>query len=372
MSSTGPASLPEMTFSVGQEWGDTAWMFNTGFGKRMKTEHEPPIYQQIYDNLRNAILVGQIKKGTRLPSTRSLAIELGVSRNTVLNAYDQLAAEGYLEQVAGTGTFVTQFLPEDFIESESMSEETKLGTRTHRFSERSIALASLHGNLREVFPPARGRIAFTLGEPALDAFPFDVWARLVNRHANGIHPEALVYPEPAGYRPLREAIADYVTVTRQVRCTAEQVIITNGSQGAVSLAAQVLLNPGEDVWFEDPGYINTRRALTSAGAHLIPVPVDAESIQVGAGIGRAPCARIAYVTPSHQFPLGMMLSLQRRFELLEWARQAHAYILEDDYDGEYRFAGRPLAPLYGLDNQESVISLGPSARCCFRRCAWAT
>jgi GntR family transcriptional regulator / MocR family aminotransferase len=331
---------------------------------KLKQDHSIPLYQQIYDHLRLAILEGQLKKGAKLPSTRALADELGVSRNTILNAYDQLAAEGYLERLEGKGTFVTQILPETHLspsQSISRSEQTP---RIHRLSERATDLLS--APMMPITPDLpRSYISFPAGMPALDVFPFELWAKLVSRHAHALHPAALVYQDPAGYRPLREAIADHIIVARQVHCSPEQVILVSGSQGALHLAARVLLNAGDEVWVEDPGYLGAKTALLAAGAKLIPVPVDEEGLRVDAGIARAPKARLAYVTPSHQFPLGMTLSLKRRLAILDWAKQANAYILEDDYDGEYRFDGRPIASLQGLDDHDSVIYIGTFSKVLF-------
>lgn len=206
---------------------------------------------------------------------------------------------------------------------------------------------------------------FRAGTPALDKFPYKLWTKLVTHHANALHPGVMMYQDPAGLRPLREAIADHVILARQVRCQPEQVIIVSGSQAGIYLAARVLLNPGDTVWMEDPGYLGARRALLSAGAELIPVPVDNEGLMVEIAQERNPNARAVYLTPSHQFPLGVTMSLRRRLALLEWARQHGAYILEDDYDSEYRFDGRPLASLQGLDQHESVIYVGTFSKVLF-------
>lgn len=329
---------------------------------RLKPDSATPLYRQLYEHLRLAILEGQLKKGTKLPSTRAMADELGVSRNTILTAYDQLAAEGYLEQAEGKGTFVTQFLPDaPFTAPNRMEQPVQ---RTHRLSESAAGLLAAPAMPVDA-EMRRKNFAFEGGTPALDAFPFELWAKLVSRHAHALHPGVMIYQDPAGYRPLREAIADHVIVARQVHCTPDQVIIVPGSQGALHLAARVLLNPGDQVWMEDPGYLGARTALMAAGASVVPVPVDDEGMMVGAGVARAPDARLAYVTPSHQFPLGMTLSLKRRLALLDWAQRANAYILEDDYDGEYRFDGRPLASLQGLDEHDSVIYIGTFSKVLF-------
>ncbi|MCE7990276.1 MAG: PLP-dependent aminotransferase family protein, partial [Caldilinea sp. CFX5] len=199
---------------------------------------------------------------------------------------------------------------------------------------------------------------FSLGMSALDAFPYPLWTRLVTRHARRMSVGALIYQDAGGYQPLREAIAAHVTVSRRVRCTPEQIVIVAGAQGAFDLAARLLLDEGDAVWMEDPGYAGARGALLGAGAQVIPVPIDHEGVRVEIGLERAPEARLAYVTPAHQFPLGVPMSLARRLALLRWAKRTGAYILEDDYDSEYRFAGRPPATLQGLDEAERVLYIG--------------
>lgn len=332
---------------------------------RLNPDLAVPLYQQIYDHLRVAILEGHLKKGTMLPSTRALADELGISRNTILNAYDQLAAEGYLERREGKGTFVSQSLPEDLSTPERLQHREKPAVRSHTLSRSASDLLTARDMPFPSPSVLHGNFAFRTGMPALDAFPYELWAKLVSRHAHALHPAALDYQEPAGYRPLREAIAHHLIVTRQVHCSPEQVIIVSGSQGAMHLAGRVLLNPGDKVWVENPGYLGAHTSLIAAGAKLVPVPVDAEGMIVAEGIVRAPDARMAYLTPSHQFPLGMTLSLRRRFEILDWAKRAGAYLLEDDYDGEYRFDGRPLASLQGLDEHDSVIYVGTFSKVLF-------
>lgn len=327
-----------------------------------------PLYQQLYEYLRAAILSGQLEPGAKLPSTRALADTLAISRNTVLNAYDQLFAEGYLENIGGKGTFVANLLPETAQmptpKRTNRAKSSPASPAPPRLSERAQTLmqtAAMPG----ARPGVRKPHAFLAGSPALDKFPYKLWTKLVTRHANALHPGVMMYQDAAGYRPLREAIADHVILARQVRCQPEQVIIVSGSQAGIYLAARVLLNPADRVWMEDPGYLGARRALVSAGAKLVPVPVDAEGLMVESGLALAPDARAVYLTPSHQFPLGMTMSLRRRLAVLEWARQHRAYILEDDYDSEYRYDGRPLASLQGVDEHETVIYVGSFSKVLF-------
>lgn len=313
-----------------------------------------PLHLQLYNQLRDAIVAGRQGAGMRLPSSRALAAELRVSRNTVLNALDQLLAEGYLEGRRGSGTYITEGLPDDLLWIRAAHKKSAGPTRRGRtLSARGRRLASI-GTL---FPDV-ARIPFRHGLPAIDGFPTALWARLASKRWRRLPSECLGYGEAAGYRPLREAIAAYLGSARAVRCEAEQVIIVSGSQQALYLVSQVLLDPGDDAWIEDPGYLGTRAALLSAGAHLVPVPVDGEGLVVSRGIEQSGKARLVYVTPSNQYPTSATMSLRRRLELLEWAGRSGAWIVEDDYDSEYRYASRPLASLQGLDQFGRVIYVG--------------
>ena len=314
-----------------------------------------PLHRQLYDALRGAVLSGHLAPGTRLASTRAMAQELGVSRNTVMAAFDQLLAEGYLEGRVGAGTFVTRMLPDDALRARRAAPlPPAISARDRGVSERGRALMATQVTQTRVGIPR----AFRPGMPAFDAFPLEEWARYVSRRWRTPSPELLGYGDAAGYGPLRQAIAQHLAVARGVRCDAGQVVIVAGSQQALDLAARVLLDPGDAVWIEDPGYMGARAALAAAGAHIVPVPVDREGLDVSAGVARRADAAMVYVSPSHQFPLGVTMSLSRRLALLEWARTAGAWVLEDDYDSEYRYAGRPLAALQGLDSDGRVIYLG--------------
>ncbi|MCK6630538.1 MAG: PLP-dependent aminotransferase family protein [Anaerolineae bacterium] len=330
---------------------------------------DAPLYQQLYAHLRAAILSGELKHGLKLPSTRALADELNVSRNTVLNAYEQLIAEGYLETVEGGGTFVAQELPDLLLTTPAAKvarDATPRASSLFFFSEQA-KLQLAEAQRAAVLPASSGGRPrpFRADTPALDAFPYELWSRLIARQSRRMPASAFTYQDAAGYRPLREAIASHVTVSRRVHCTAEQIIIVSGSQGALDLAARVLINRGDTVWLEDPGYPGARGAFLGAGAQIVPVPVDRAGLVLEAGLIRAPQARLVYLTPSHQFPLGMTMSLARRLALLEWASQTGAYLLEDDYDSEYRFAGRPLAALQGLDEAGRVIYIGTFSKVLF-------
>ena len=329
-----------------------------------------PLYRQLYERVRGAILLGQLPAGTRLPSTRALARELGVARNTVLLAYGQLLAEGYLESKVGHGTVVACTLPETLLQLPAADQRPPAPAheqgRHAPLSHRGMALAHAPYIPRQLLT-VQGQpiMAFRAGVPALDAFPHKLWAQIVARRARHSLSHLFVYQDPAGYRPLREAIASHIGMTRGVRCTAEQVIIVAGAQGGFDLAARLLLDPGDAVWIEDPAYPGARGALLGAGAQLVPVPVDKEGLDVAAGIARCPHARLVSVTPSHHPQLGATLSLARRLALLQWARQQSAWILEDDYDSEYRYTGRPLEALQGLDHANRVIYVGTFSKVLF-------
>lgn len=325
-----------------------------------------PLYKQIYERLRNAILTGQLECGTRLPSTRALANELGVARMTTALAYEQLVLEGYLESRVGQGTVVARSLPAALFNTEI---DDKREERTDSGKTPPIHLASCLRTLKDIPWLSRGEGqtggTFSGGEPGLELFPYEVWARLIARRARQSIREFAHYQPPAGYFPLREAIAAHIGVTRGVRCTPEHIIITAGSQGTLDLAVRTLLNPGEAAWLENPGYFGARGALTAAGARLVPLPVDEQGLVVEIGRKRCPEARLVATTPSHQFPTGVTMSLARRMILLDWARQAGAWILEDDYDSEYRFSGRPLEALQGLDHDGRVLYIGTFSKVLF-------
>jgi GntR family transcriptional regulator/MocR family aminotransferase len=321
------------------------------------------LYRQLYEWLRGAILSGQLRPGTRLQSTRELAAELRVSRNTVMNAFEQLLAEGYLEGQIGSGTYVSRALPDEMLKvSAPRPRATSVSRKGRRLSERGAALANVALTTSKNIASVR---AFRAGTPALDAFPAELWSRLLARRWRNPPRELLGYSHAAGYQPLREAIATYLGAARAVRCDAEQVIIVSGAQQALDLISRLLLNPGDAAWIEDPGYLGTRAAFTGAGARLVPVPVDEEGLDVATGEARAPDGRLVYVSPSHQYPLGVTMSLARRLALLEWASRSGAWIIEDDYDSEYRYAGRPLAAMQGLDQEGRVIYLGTFSKVMF-------
>jgi GntR family transcriptional regulator/MocR family aminotransferase len=331
-----------------------------------------PLYKQLYERLRAAILAGRLESGARLPSTRQLASELGISRSTTVLAYQLLALEGYLEGRVGRGTAVAREVPALLPPGPAgQAREQPRGERAGAQPSASARprVATRVRPVQEAQSPApwvgSPRGVNRAHDPAVDRFPYAVWARLLARRARQTLGQAAAYQPPAGYLPLREAIAAEVGITRGVRCTPEQVVITTGAQGALDLAARTLLDPGDAAWLEDPGYRGARAALLAAEAQLIPVPVDAQGLDVERGRRREPRARLASTTPSHQFPTGVTMSLGRRLALLEWARQADAWIVEDDYDCEFRWSGRPLEALQGLDTAGRVVYIGSFSKTLF-------
>ncbi len=305
-----------------------------------------PLYRQVYDGLRSTILAGRLAAGARLPSSRALATELGVARNTVVLAFDLLRAEGYLAGHKGGGTRVRAQVPDRLLTAtpaRAPAARRAVAAVVPSRWTRIVAEAGEWGATHRV-----RATAFALGVPAIDAFPVALWTRLTTRRWRR-HGVFLGQPAAPGERALRAAIADYVTTARGARCSADHVIVVGGAQQALDLIARVLVEPGDRVWIENPGYTGARAVLIAAGADVCPVPVNDEGLDVSAGIRAAPRARLVYVTPSHQFPLGAVMSASRRLALLTWARRAGAWIVEDDYDGEFRYAGRPLPCLQGLD-----------------------
>lgn len=329
-----------------------------------------PLYKQLYERLRSEILTGQLEAGTRLPSTRMLSSELGVSRNTTALAYEMLLLEGYIQGRVGDGTRVAR------LHSGQLFQHARHGGEQHTMDSSGTppAVLARRGQLLvntsspEDFYANQGSRTtnlFRAGQPDVASFPYETWARLVAKHARSSLQAVSLYQNAQGYVPLREAIAAHIGIARGVHCSPEQIILTAGAQGAFDLVARVLLDPGDLAWVEDPGYEGARGALLAAGVKLAPVPVDREGIDVESGRRLCPKARLAIVTPSHQFPTGVTMSLSRRLALLEWAREAQAWIIEDDYDSEYRFSGRPLEALQGLDNARRVIYIGTFSKVLF-------
>jgi GntR family transcriptional regulator/MocR family aminotransferase len=319
-----------------------------------------PLQQQIYSGVRRAILDGRVAPRTRLPSSRALADDLRVSRTTSLLAMEQLRAEGYLTARRGSGTFVADVLPDDPPRARAARPVAR---PIHPpLSRRGAALvATPHGSRKLAGPPR----AFRIGTPAVDLFPFQLWSRLASRRLRSVTAAQLDYGDSAGLRALREAIAEHVETARGTRCGADQVLMVAGAQQGLDLICRLLLDPGDPVWMEEPGYPGARSALVSAGARILPVRVDADGLDVEAGVRSAGDARLVYVTPSHQYPLGVPMSLPRRLALLRWATAARAWVVEDDYDSEFRHGARPIPCLHGLDVDGRVIYVGSFSKTLF-------
>ncbi len=335
--------------------------------------------RQLYQALRLRVLDGRLASGSRLPASRDLAAALQISRNSVVRAYDQLYAEGFIEGRIGDGTYIAQ-LPEKSLPIKKLSTKVSTGFSTglptglstkstetagvtsskviHNLALERIASHPLHT------PPSGPPRAFRVGVPAFDLFPFGIWAKLQAAFWRKPDLQQLCYGDPAGDERLRGLIAAYLRSSRGLSCTPEQIVITSGAQQGISLCAQLLVDPGDGVAVENPGYRAARLAFAVAGARLHGVAVDNEGLDCAA-LGQLPDCRLAYVTPSHQYPTGVIMSLARRLELLAWAERSGGWIVEDDYDGEYRYSGAPLAPLAALDRQGRVLYVGTFGKIAF-------
>lgn len=319
-------------------------------------------YKWLYSGLRLQILQGKLRSGTRLPATRDLAREYGLSRGTIVSAFDELKSEGYVEGSIGSGTFVSKVLPEDLLEVRRESSRDAAKLKKQKPVQRRL---SDYGKSVRAFPNFSGRAsrAFRPNLPAIDEFPVTLWAQIANRRLRRASMMQLTGCEAMGYRPLRESIADYATRSRGVVCTAQQVIVLSGVQEALDLTARLLLNKGDAVCMEDPGYVGAARIFEAFGANVISLGVDEQGATLPQRATHR--ARLAYITPAHQAPLGVTMSLARRLEMLEWARKTGALLFEDDYDGEYRYSGRTVPSLQGLDQNGMVLFAGSFSKVLF-------
>ena len=320
-----------------------------------------PMYQQLAEAIREAVRTGGLRPGEKLPSTRGLSRALGIGRNTTTAAYEQLIAEGYLEAEVGSGTRVSRQLPETLLYAPAALAARGAGRQSPGLSARGRDMVGDNPSA----PPRQAPRPFQPHYPALDAFPHDLWRRLANRRLERMPETLAVGVDSLGYPPLRQAIADYLGASRGVRCESEQVVIIAGAQQGFELVARLLLDPGDAMWMEEPGYRAASWVFEQAGIAACPVPVDEAGLDVGAGKALSGQARLAYVTPSSQWPMGITMSLPRRLELLAWARDNRAWILEDDYTGEFRYAGRPLPAIHGLDDSGLVVYLGTFSKVLF-------
>ncbi len=316
-----------------------------------------PLSRQICEGFRAAILRGLLRPGQQVPSTRHLAKDLEVSRFPVLDAYAQLLSEGYFESRSGSGTFVSASLPGQLPQGRRPRSVTP-GSRC--LSRRSSLLPRF-----ETAPWQHGCGPFGVHQPALEQFPFTAWSKLLAEHGKRPRLRAIHHNDPMGFECLREAICTYLRTARAVDCDPSQIMIVSGSQQALEITARVLLDSGDPVWIEEPGYQLAQSVLLGAGCQVVPVPVDDEGIDVSAGMSLLPKARAAFVTPSHQYPLGVTTSAARRLRLLDWARDHGAWIVEDDYDGAYRYDATSVASLQGMDADTRVIYIGTFSRVIF-------
>lgn len=326
-----------------------------------------PLYRQIYEAIRRAILSGKLISGTRLPASRVLAQQLSVSRITVVNAFEQLLAEGYLEGKVGAGTFVASKIPEDLLQisqAEGKNKSTQILPKAIKLSAFAERLNETNSKISR-FQSSSISAPFKNGLTAVSEFPFDIWEKIAVRVYRQSRYKILGYGEAAGYCPLREAVAAHFAATRGVHCDIEQIFITNGAQQALDLIGRILLETGDKVWIEDPCYQEAYAVFRSNGAQIIPVAVDAEGFDLAQATQQSGAAKLVYITPSHQYPIGVTMSLARRLSLLEWARKNNSWIIEDDYNSEFRYAGRPLASLQNLDNFGRVIYVGTFSKTIF-------
>lgn len=328
-----------------------------------------PLHRQLYDEIRRSILSGRLPPGQRVPSTRALSESLGISRATVTLAYEYLLDEGYLQSTLGSGTYVCRHLPDELLKPAIGAKPTKRSKTTEETKVRGLSRygAFLKERPWLEFSGEEPEIQFSFGRPDMNAFPLREWQQLVNHHLKERKFALLDSPSnAAGYLPLREAIAEHLAKARALRCTANQIIVVSGSQQAIDLVNRLFVDRGDYVGIEEPGYMGAKKSFEVQGAKLIGFPVDNQGLIVDKlKDPQLPTVKLLYVTPSHQFPTGVVLSLPRRLELISRARQTGMMIIEDDYDSEYRYTGRPVPALAGMDHGGSVLYIGTFSKVLF-------
>ncbi len=330
---------------------------------QLDSKSKTPLFRQLYQQIRQAILQNQLKADYRIPSSRDLMEQLRVSRTTVITAIDLLVAEGYLKTSRGRGTFVTSEIPDEQLLPDSFNTDPVFHAQQN-YNYLSEYGKSLEHAEREKWYLGKPT-PFCPGEPAMDQFPSDVWSKIVRRTWKTIDTGDLSYGDPAGLNELRSLIADYLKIHRGVRCEPAQVMIVNGTQQAIDIVARIILNPGDQVLIENPGYTNARETFEKQNAKVIPMPVDHQGALVSETTKKYPKAKLAYITPSHQFPMGVTMPIERRLEIVNWARENDGIILEDDYDSEYRYMQKPLPCMQGLDASSNTIYVGSFSKVVF-------
>ncbi|SUB80987.1 HTH-type transcriptional regulatory protein gabR [Pragia fontium] len=322
------------------------------------------IKDRFHDALKEIILNGQLKAGAKLPSSRAFSELMSISRNSVIAGLERLIDEGYLIAKKGSGTYVSHNIPDEMIHIQATSQ--------HQHTEEQLSDLNINPQIKEMFsiwhkalPHVEQNRIFSIGVGCTDLFPHDLWGRLLGRSWRQFRRLIGQVNEPFGFRPLRQAISDYVKTTRGLNCTEDQILIVNGTQQAMNLTAHVLLQQGDEIWLDEPGYDGALGAFTANGAKIRPVVSDKYGMDIAYGIRHWPNAKMIFTAPSHQFPLGGTLSLSRRIALLDWAAENNVWIFEDDYNSEFRYAAQPIQALQGLDQRERVIYAGTFSKMMF-------
>jgi GntR family transcriptional regulator/MocR family aminotransferase len=310
----------------------------------------------LYGELRLAIVEGRLKPGARLPASRDFAKQYGLSRGTVVSVLERLQADGYVSCRVGSGTWVNRVQTADLVCKPNCAPPVYI---------RQVISGYIRPKPLAGLVTRSGIHPFSMRDPDISQFPAELWGRVAARRARTVRSWLRTEDDGRGYLPLRDAIAGYLAASRGVRCHPDQIIVVSGVQLALDLLSRLLLKPGDPVWMEDPGYFGAMIAFGNVGARIIPVPVDEQGLSVSAGLEVCPHAKGAYVTPAHQFPIGMTMSLERRMALLTWASRAGAFVIEDDYDSEYRFEGQPVPALQSLDRHSNVILIGSFSKLLF-------
>lgn len=338
----------------------------------LDSQSNVPLHKQLYEEIRKAILSGRLPRGQRVPSTRALSESLGISRATVTLAYEFLLSEGYLQSSTGSGTYVCRQLPEALLRTD-IKDGKKRATLETGLPKRSFRKLSKYGSYLKERPwfaygdENEPEIEFSFGRPDMELFPWKTWIQIASQVTKKQDLSLLDCPsKSAGYLPLRAAIASHLSKSRALHCKPEQIIVVNGSQQGIDLVTRILIDRGDLVGIEDPSYIGAKKAFETAGAQLVGLPVDESGMTLEKLKDPALASmKLLYITPSHQSPTGVVLSLPRRLELLNWAQRTGTYLIEDDYDSEYRYSGRPFPSVAGLDNSESVIYIGTFSKIMF-------